>query len=202
MANYNCTYRTNYFRVTDETRYHKLISNLNGEDIECLEDDEHPGLHGFGGFGSIQYVDAKTVAEWMFENEPTSSKPAAIFEEVEYGSGIWTPVPDPKPETIGAMYVVDAIEQSDEWEIHACYDKEDVESEDDNMIDFYRELQKILPDDEAMILMESGNEKLRYVTGFVTVVTNKDIKFTNMVDIALETARAMLGTDFTTQMDY
>ena len=56
MANYNCTYRTNYFRVTDETRYHKLISNLNGEDIECFEDDEHPGfmvLAGLAAFSTL-----------------------------------------------------------------------------------------------------------------------------------------------------
>lgn len=28
MADYICTYRTNYFRVTDEEKYQKLINKL------------------------------------------------------------------------------------------------------------------------------------------------------------------------------
>ena len=201
MANYNCTYRTNYFRVTDEARYKKLISNLSGEDIECFEGDEHPGLHGFGGFGSLGYRDVPTVKEWM--SRPEHEKPAVFFEETcVNGEWLLVPIPDPDPEVLGELYVYEAIEKYDENEIHVCKKKSDVILDDDCMIEFYQELQKILPDDEAMILMESGNEKLHYVTGFITVVTSKDIKFANMTDIALETARAMLGTDFTTQLDY
>lgn len=53
-----------------------------------------------------------------------------------------------------------------------------------------------------MILMEVGNEKLRYVVGLVTIVTNKEIRFVNMEDVALKTVKSMIGEDFTTQMDY
>lgn len=74
--------------------------------------------------------------------------------------------------------------------------------EDDCMFEFYQELQKILPDQEAMILMEVGNEKLRYVVGLATIVTNKEIRYINMEDAALKTVRSMVGEDFTTQMDY
>lgn len=202
MANYECAYRTNYFRVTDEAKYKKLISNLSGEDIECFEGNDRPNLHGFGGFGNIQYLDVKTVAEWTFENDQTGSKPVVVYTETEWGSKVWVPIPDQKPETVGTMYVVEVIEKDEQHEIHACYDKEDLEAEDDNMIAFYRELQKILPDKEAMILMESGNEKLRYVTGFATIVTNKEIRFLNLSDLAVKTAGEMLGTDFQTEMDY
>lgn len=101
MADYQCTYRTNYFQVTDEEQYEKLFSKLRGDD----------------------------------------------------------------------------------------------------MLEFYQALQKILPDQEAMILMEVGNEKLRYVVGLVTIVTNKEIRFVNMNDVALKTVKSMIGEDFTTQMD-
>lgn len=202
MANYNSTYRTNYFRVTDETKYKKLISNLDGESMECFEGDDHPGRHGFGGFGNLQYNDAKTVAEWMFANDPSGNKPAVVYEEATWGSKVWTPVPDQNPETIGTMYVAEVIEKEQEHEIHACYDQADVEPGDDNMTSFYKELQTILPDDDAMILLESGYEKLRYVTGFATIVTNKKITFLDLSDLAVKTAGKMLGIDFKTEMDY
>ena len=33
-------------------------------------------------------------------------------------------------------------------------------------------------------------------------VTNKEIRFVNMEDVALKTVKSMIGEDFTTQMDY
>lgn len=59
MANYECTVRTNYFRVTDEKRYEELLNGL------CAEDNIHDftkvkdGVlyHGFGSYGSIDYID-------------------------------------------------------------------------------------------------------------------------------------------------
>ena len=201
MANYNCTYRTNYFHVTDEARYKKLISNLSGEDIECFEDDKHPGLHGFGGFGNLKYRYVPTVKEWM--SRPEHEKQAVFFEKTcVNGEWLWVPISDPDPEVIGELYVYEAIEKYDENEICVCKDESDVILDDDCMLEFYQELQKILPDQEAMILMEVGNEKLRYVVGLATIVTNKEIRFMNMEDMALKTVKSMIGEDFTTQMDY
>lgn len=73
MADYICTYRTNYFRVTDEEKYQKLINKLAGEDLEIFDDENSNGMHGFGGTGSMSYCSAQTVAEWM--NEPTHDRP-------------------------------------------------------------------------------------------------------------------------------
>ena len=195
MSEYKCTYRTNYFQVTDEEQYEKLFSKLHGDDLESFDDTEHPELHGFGGFGDLKYRDIPTVKEWM--SRPEHEKPAVFFEE-----WLWVPIPDPDPETIGELYVYEAIEKEDEYEIHTCDEESDVTFEDDCMLEFYQELQKILPDQEAMILMEVGNEKLRYVVGLATIVTSKEIRFVNMADVALKTVKSMIGEDFTTQMDY
>ena len=78
------------------------------------------------------------------------------------------------------------------------------EDEDECNFDYFlNELQKILPDNEAFMLFEAGNEKLRFVSGSVCIVTNKDIKFFTLRDVALEAARAMLNNnDFDTITDY
>lgn len=94
----------------------------------------------------------------------------------------------------------EAVEKDDAFEI-----KIDEYPDDDgcgNCDKFYEELQKILPDDEAVILMESGNENLRYVTGTATVITSKEVRFLDMSHIAIETASKMLGKEFETQLDY
>lgn len=200
MATYNCFYRTNYFRVTDEAKCRYLFSKLSGADLEIFDDDGgHPGLHGFGGSGSLLYCDASTVAEWM--SDSTHDKPVKLYEEADRGSGVWTLLPNPDQAKAEELYIATVTEKDDEYEIHVRYTKEELVS-DDGMDSFYEELQKILPDDEAMILVESGHEKLRYVTGFATIVTNKEIRFLNVSDIAVKTAGEMLGKKFETQMDY
>ena len=53
------------------------------------------------------------------------------------------------------------------------------DEDDDELCDieeFYKELQKILPDNEVFVLEEVGNEKLRYVGAYATIVTNKEIR--------------------------
>lgn len=201
MADYKCTYRTNYFQVTDEEQYEKLFSKLHGDDLESFDDSEHPDLHGFGGFGDLEYRDILTVKEWM--SRPEHEKPAVFFEATYVNEEwLWVPIPDPDPETIGKLYVCEVIEKEDEYEIRTCDEKSYVIISDNRMFGFYQALQKILPDREAMILMEVGNEKLRYVVGLVTIVTNKEIRFVDMNDVALKTVKSMIGEDFTTQLDY
>lgn len=79
-----------------------------------------------------------------------------------------------------------------------------LKDEDDwDMDTFFKELQKILPDGEAFIMMGSGYEKLRYVTGWCVVVTNKEIRSTNIQTEALNSARAMLNdSKWNTRMEY
>ncbi len=67
---------------------------------------------------------------------------------------------------------------------------------------FLTELQKILPDGEAFIYQETGYEKLRYVTGFAYIVTNKTIEWVSLEDSIMAKAKELLGEDFTTQLDY
>lgn len=145
MANYYSNTRTNYFRVTDETKYAELFSHLVGDD-DYIEDftktEDGITLHGFGCQGVIQAI-------------PMDEDP----------------------------------EVAEKW--------------DDDFDGFLKELQKILPDNEAFILTVVGHEKLCYLVGYSIIVTRNNIKSIDVNEGAIELARTMLndGT-FTTQMDY
>lgn len=135
MANYTCTSRTNYFRVTDEDAYAKLFANLISDDpIEDMSETRDGVLyHAFGCFSPVDFQ---------------------------------------------------------------------VNDDENNMDTFARMLQQILPENEAFILLEAGNEKLRYIVGMATIITKTTIKCLSLEDIALETCRNILGNDFTTKMSY
>lgn len=70
--------------------------------------------------------------------------------------------------------------------------------EDDFEIDFdafAEALQKILPDGEVILIMESGHEKLCDVNGMVTVITNKEVKTQDFYEVGIDIGRKMLNDD-------
>lgn len=61
-----------------------------------------------------------------------------------------------------------------------------------NEVNIVSELQAILPDDEAIIITEVGNAKLRYLVGWCTIIT-KDAQYDiNVQEIAKDKARELL----------
>ena len=82
----------------------------------------------------------------------------------------------------------------------SCYNEELDEFTDE----FYDGLKDILPDGEAFIMISSGYEKLRYVSGFATIVTNDGIEVISLEEAAKKKAGEMLGLDgpFQTQIEY
>lgn len=57
------------------------------------------------------------------------------------------------------------------------------------------ELQKIVDKDSAIIIIDAGHEKLRFVGGGSLVITNKDAVYIDIEDIAIKTAKKMLIKD-------
>ena len=78
----------------------------------------------------------------------------------------------------------------------------DNEFDDDSYDRFIAKLQECLADKDAVIIMESGHEKLRYVTGSALIITVSDTIYLNLETLALEATKIMLGTEFVTRMDY
>ena len=66
-----------------------------------------------------------------------------------------------------------------------------------------KELQKIIPKDEAFIFTEIGHEKLCYLTGYSIIVTKGKIEMIDLRSDSISKAREMLENDkFDTQLEY
>lgn len=58
-------------------------------------------------------------------------------------------------------------------------------------------------DDDAIIIFEAGNEKLRYVVGSALVITRFNTKYLDVQKMAVETAAKLLkNPEFDTQCEY
>lgn len=88
--------------------------------------------------------------------------------------GIWPETDDEKPTSDDTGELVD---------------------EDDLEYDFalmVQKLQDILVEDDAIIIMSSGHEKLRYVVGTAVVITKTTSEFLDVKELAKNTARSIL----------
>lgn len=67
------------------------------------------------------------------------------------------------------------------------------EDEEYGYDEFINGLSEHVAEDDAAIIFESGNEKLRYLVGSASVVTNTQSEYLDIAVIAAETAAKMLG---------
>lgn len=64
-------------------------------------------------------------------------------------------------------------------------------------------LQKVVHPEDAIIIVESGYEKLRYITGESTVITAEDVEYINIWGESISKARGMLDNkDYDTECSY
>lgn len=110
----------------------------------------------------------------------------------------------------GSIYGVTGDEDDEEYEENEEEDEdieyeenEDDEDEENSYTLFLKGLQEHIADNDAVIICEVGNEKLRYVTGFATVITSDGIETISIDELAISKAREMLNNkEFNTKMDY
>lgn len=83
------------------------------------------------------------------------------------------------------------------------------EADDDDLLDetaydeFIRGLQEHVAEGDAVILMETGHEKLCYVTGAATILTSGWYEYLSLAEMAAKRAAEMLGNpSWSTQCDY
>lgn len=80
-------------------------------------------------------------------------------------------------------------------------------NEDDDYVEpdsdrFYDELSKIMADDCACVIMSAGHENLRYIGGYVVVITKDKVSFNNLNNMAY-TLMGEAGIDYKkVQLDY
>lgn len=117
----------------------------------------------------------------------------------EDGVEIFTRVDSQTGETLygfGCYSSIDGIVSEEEFEEYVELSEPDYDA-------FIEGLQKIVADDDAIIIQETGNEKLRYVCGYATIITSKEVRYINMDSAAIEAAKQMLNNDeWTTSTSY
>ena len=68
---------------------------------------------------------------------------------------------------------------------------------------FCKELQGVIPEGEAIIITEIGSEKMRYLTGFSSIITKNQMSHIDLRQVCLSKARELLGdNNYDTQMEY
>ena len=150
MADYYGKTRTNYFSVTDEEKFRKIMALCVATDDIKIEDENQND-------GSVKYV--------------------------FYCEGVIQGLPDIEDDDGNAENYDDDIDYN--------YDA------------FCKALQQILPDDDAIIITEVGSEKMRYLTGICTIITNKEFRCLDIAKKAVNLARVLLkNSDYTTEMYY
>lgn len=200
MADYRCAIRTNHFRVTDVEKFKLLCSRIKGEGFTSWSEQDRIGITrcGFGAHGELSwnyYPDLKTFEK---ECNPDGKKlcVSVMTEEQKTVDIPWNEaVKDPE------LFVTDFLEDGNKIMVTVSKDERDQSSEGE-IFTIVKHLQKLIPDKEAAIIMETGNEALRYLVGHATIITSTEIAHVDLHDAVNEKARELLGVRFTTKFDY
>lgn len=70
------------------------------------------------------------------------------------------------------------------------------ENEPDGLHDITSELQKIIPDDEVIVIQEIGHEKLAYIQAWSVIITKQTIEVIDLPRITLERAKELSGKKY------
>lgn len=180
MSNYNAVFRTSYFCVTDEERYKELARGFPRGVSHFGKEEDGKTFHAFGDFSSFEYHVPASV----------SYDVPVLFEE-----GVAVFNSDGKQVSIEEVDNYDVLFDSALPDRNVIWDRNQEEDYGEGFDWFVAELQKILADDSAFVLIESGYEKLRYIDAFVWVVTKKQVRCSSLDDYIAKSLGEMLSDD-------
>lgn len=87
--------------------------------------------------------------------------------------------------------------------ISGLADLDDDFDDDSSYDDFIDCLQESVADDDAIIILESGSEKMKYVIGSATIITSSEYKYMDITNLAIEQAGEMLNNpSWNTRCEY
>ncbi len=76
--------------------------------------------------------------------------------------------------------------------VRNAQDDENEDCDDSAYDEFIDGLQKCVADDDAIIILEAGNEKMRYVVGSAIIITSKDYEYLDIATLATKRAAYIL----------
>lgn len=125
--------------------------------------------------------------------------PDAFKEQMEtLGVGVFEQVAADGSKTF-AVYGRDG--EDGQWPSMRAIGDDDI-PDDFEEIDFMEVIQNHLVPDGVAVLIEIGFEKLRYLTGFGTVVTKEDIATIDLIEATMELARSTTGKTDISRPEY
>ena len=186
MANYYCTARTSYFRVTDEEKFKDIMNTVSAEetwnDVSTNpKTGEQEIYHGFGSYESIDFY------------IPLSANEPEIKSILDAGGKVY----DANGKEVKKEDIPKEKELFDENGniIISVWDN-------DGFDDFLKKIQSIIHPEDAFVLLEVGHEKLRYITGYACIVTRKEIRQINLDSYINENLKEMLGEELSKKVKY
>jgi hypothetical protein len=115
-------------------------------------------------------------------------------------------------ETYFAFGTIDDIVGFEECSYEYCFNHERTEEFDESQCEGYYDynydafleaLQKVVHPDDAIIIVSSGYEKLRHVYSYATIITQNEVKHTNIWDNAINNAKEMLkNSEYDSEISY
>ncbi len=189
MSQYYGNTTTNFFKVTDAEEFKAFMQQVKDTELDTVqlwtkEDETGTTLFSFGCYASIEGILSTesrirkivfdACAEAYEAGHLTEDVLPVILEDLELNELEYD-----KESVTGLFFAVTKSSNFFDDDIEYSFDA------------FITELQKFLPDGEIVVIKESGHEKLRYVGGHVTVITNGDCKYANLDDVAYYWAKQM-----------
>lgn len=81
--------------------------------------------------------------------------------------------------------------------------QEDDDIDESSYDEFIDGLQECVADNDAILIMEVGNEKMRYVVGSASIITSKEYQYMDITNLATRKAAELLGnTGWNTKCSY
>lgn len=190
MAQYTVTARTSYFRVTDEERYSQLMELITADEVwNEIVTDEKTGKqvtwHGFGSYQPITFY------------QPLNKDDENIKDAIENGEKLYDK--NGNEINIENLHKYKEIFNKNGTECIASIYDEGNYGDIDKML---KEIQKILHPDDAFIYMSVDHEGLRYVSGFVTIVTKNEIRNMDTETFIKNSLNEMLGPELSKKVKY
>ena len=189
MSSWKSSFRTNYFTVTDEDRFLRIcyaagFPRIVGNDrdprekyIWCQTDKHGVKRYGFG----CSYDNLEGLVSPMFKHRLELDDYPGKREDGSFDEDI-------------------AREGSEEFEEYVR--THDIEEDEMADYSFCEALQEIIPDEEAVVIMEAGIEGLRYVGADAWIITNDDIDTTSLELAIKDILQRKFGEKFETQLSY
>lgn len=181
MSTLKTRFRTNYFRVRDDAAFKKLIDAAGFSErseyatLWSTTDELGRAAYAFGSASlpSSEAIDAYFKVILAHPNFPRIDH--------KYGGRA----------TMTFFSVADFLKD------HGLREPDPA----DTFPDFCRELQKVVAPDDAVVIVEAGYEKLRYVGADATIITPKAVVPVTFSDYIARCLRALVDKNYETRLE-